>query len=175
MERLPGPGLIPNLLMVAVLGTLALGCQKREETQVTTTPPAASTPAPGTPAATTAPAPAASASAVSVTRVELGNAVGADKRVTLPASTFTPKDTIHVSVGTRTGDAAATVPATLGAKWIHVDSNQTVREDSQRLELGGEGNTEFHIRNPDGWPTGRYRVEVSLDGRVVQTREFEVR
>lgn len=173
MERLPAPGLIPNLLMAAVLGTLALGCQKREETQVTTTPPAASTPAPGAPAATTAPA--ASASAASVTRVELGNAIGADKRVTLPASTFAPDDTIHVSVGTRTADAAATVPATLGAKWIHVDSNQTVSEDSRRLELGGEGNTEFHIANPDGWPTGRYRVEVSLDGRVVQTREFEVR
>jgi len=36
-------------------------------------------------------------------------------------------------------------------------------------------NTEFHIAKPSGWPTGKYKVEVALDGNVVQSREFEIK
>jgi hypothetical protein len=35
--------------------------------------------------------------------------------------------------------------------------------------------TDFQISKPDGWPTGKYKLEVSLDGKVVQTREFDVK
>ena len=145
---------IPYALLVALLGTVAIvGCKKKEEAApVAATPPPATTPAPATPA------PAATAQ---VTSVDLGNAVGADMKVATPATTFGKKDTIYASIGTSTSDPAASVPAKLGVKWTHVDSNQTV--------------TEFHIAKPDGWPTGKYKVEVSLDGNVVQTREFEVK
>ena len=67
------------------------------------------------------------------------------------------------------------MPGKLGVKWSHVDSNQTVNEDSRDLTLTGTGATEFHIAKPDGWPKGKYKVEVALDGTVVQTREFEVK
>jgi hypothetical protein len=56
-----------------------------------------------------------------------------------------------------------------------VDSNQTVSEDTRDITLTGMGNNEFHIAKPDGWPTGKYKVDVMLDGNVVQTREFEVK
>ena len=104
-----------------------------------------------------------------------GNAVGADTKVAMPATSFTPKDTIYASIGTSTSDPAASVPAKLGVKWSHVDSNQVVNEETRDLNLTGMGNTEFHISKPDGWPVGKYKVEVSLDGNVVQTREFEVK
>ncbi len=37
------------------------------------------------------------------------------------------------------------------------------------------GVTDFLINRPDPWPTGRYKVEIMLDGALVQTREFEVK
>ena len=159
---------ISSALLVALLGAVALvGCKKKEEpAPVTTTPPPAMTPAP---------APAPMPATASVTSVDLGNAVGADMKVTAPSTTFAPKDTIYASIGTSTSDPAASVPGKLGVKWTHVDSNQTVNDETRDLNLTGMGTTEFHIAKPDGWPKGKYKAEVTLDGAVVQTREFEVK
>ncbi|HMT37880.1 MAG TPA: hypothetical protein PKD02_04180 [Thermomonas sp.] len=159
-----------HLAMLAVLiGSAAMvGCKKKEEPAPM--PPVASEPAATAPA----PMPAAAATA-SVTGVDLGNAVGADMRVAAPMGTFAPKDTIYAAVMTATSDPAASVAGKLGAKWTHVDSNQVVHEDSKDLTFAGDGVTDFQISKPDGWPTGKYKVEIMLDGNVVQTREFEVR
>ncbi|MCI4567958.1 hypothetical protein [Lysobacter sp. CFH 32150] len=154
------------ILLVAVLGGLALvGCKKKEAEVPVVTPPVATEPTP-------APAPVATASVVSV---DLGNAVGADMKVATPVTTFTPKDTIFASIATNTSDAMATVPGKLTAKWTHVDSNQTINEESKDIAFAGPGVTTFQIAKPDGWPAGKYKLEVSLDGAVVQTREFEVK
>lgn len=161
----------PHLLMAAVLATAALaGCKKKEEVAVTT-PPA-------TPATTAMPAPApmpTTTTTASVTSVDLGTAVGPDMKVTAPAATFKPKDTIIAAVSTSTSDPAASVPGKLGVKWTHVDSGQTVHEESKDVNFSGMGVTDFQISKPDGWPTGKYKVEVSLDGNVVQSRDFEVK
>ena len=160
---------IPHVLLVALLGTVALaGCKKKEEAApaATTPPPAATEPAP---------APAPVTATASVVAVDLGNAVGADMKVATPASTFAPKDTIYASISTTTSDPAASVPGKLGVKWSHVDSNQVVKEDSRDITFTGNGTTEFHIAKPDGWPAGKYKVEVSLDGAPVQSRVFEVK
>lgn len=158
---------LAQTLIVAVLGTVALaGCKKNEAPVVT--PPPAGEPSP------MPPAPAMTATA-SVSGVDLGNAVGADMKVATPMTTFGTRDTIHASIATNTSDAMATVPGKLGVKWSHVDSGQVVHEESRDVNLTGSGNTDFQISKPDGWPTGKYKLEVSLDGTVVQTREFEVR
>ena len=107
-------------------------------------------------------------------RARPGHSVGADNRVAAPATTFAPRDTIYASVTTRTSDAAATVPGRLSARWTFQDG-QTVHEDSRDLNLTGDGVTAFQISKPDGFPPGRYKVEISLDGSVVQSKEFEVR
>ena len=156
-------------LLAVLIGSAAMvGCKKKEEPAPM--PPVASEPATPAPA----PMPAAAATA-SVTGVDLGNAVGADMRVAAPMGTFAPKDTIYAAVMTATSDPAASVAGKLGAKWTHVDSNQVVHEDSKDLTFAGDGVTDFQISKPDGWPTGKYKVEISLDGAVVQTREFEVK
>ena len=91
-------------------------------------------------------------------------------------SSFSPKDaTIYAAVSTGTSDPAASVAGKLGAKWTHVDSSQVVHEESKDITFAGDGVTDFQINKPDGWPTGKYKVEISLDGAVVQTREFEVK
>ncbi len=66
------------------------------------------------------------------------------------------------------------MPARLAARWTYQDG-QVVHEEGQDLTLAGDGVTTFQISKPDGFPAGRYRVEISLDGAVVETREFEVR
>lgn len=162
---------IAYALITALAGTLALaGCKKPEE-PAATTPPAATEPAPAPAPAEPAPAPAATAS---VTAVDLGTEVGADMKVTTPATTFKPTDTIHASVSTATSDPAATVSGTLGAKWTFEDG-QTVNEESKDFNLAGAGATDFSVSKPDGLPAGKYKVEISLDGAVVQSKDFEVK
>ena len=162
------PNRLHMAMLAAMIGSAALvGCKKKEEPAPL--PPAAeTTPAP-------MPAPAPMAATASVNNVDLGNAVGADMRVTAPMSTFAPKDTIYAAVTTGTSDPAASVAGKLGAKWTHMDSNQTVHEETKDLTFAGDGVTDFQISKPDGWPTGKYKLEIMLDGAVVQTREFEVK
>jgi uncharacterized protein YfaS (alpha-2-macroglobulin family) len=61
--------------------------------------------------------------------------------------------------------------ATITAKFTFEDG-QVVDESSQ--DVAGAGVTEFHISKPDGWPAGKYQVEVLLDGKSVATKPFEV-
>ena len=73
-------------IAVALIGTLALvGCKKKDETAAI--PPPAAEPAPAPAPMPTEPAPAPAATATTVTMVDLGNAIGADNRVTAPSTT----------------------------------------------------------------------------------------
>lgn len=162
------PNRLQTAMLAAMLGSVALvGCKKNEE-PAPLPPVADTTPAP-------MPAPTAMPATASVSGVDLGNAVGADMRVTAPMTSFSANDTIYAAVSTGTSDPAASATGKLGAKWTHLDSNQTVHEESKDLTFAGDGVTNFQISKPDGWPTGRYKVEIMLDGAVVQTREFEVK
>jgi hypothetical protein len=109
---------------------------------------------------------------VRVTGVELGRAIGADLRVSDETETdaFEPTDTIYVSVDT---EGAAT-GATLTARWTYEDG-QVVDESTRTISPTGPNVTEFHISKPDGFPAGSYQVEILLDGRSVETEDFEVR
>jgi hypothetical protein len=150
-------------IAVALIGTLALvGCKKKDETAAI--PPPAAEPAPAP--APMPPEPAPTASATTVTMVDLGNAIGADNRVTAPSTTFAKGDTIHASVAS---DGAA---GNLTAKWTFGDQ---VVDTQDKAVAAGPQVTEFSVSKPDGWPLGKYKLEVSSNGTVVQTREFEVK
>ena len=152
-----------HAVAAALIASLALaGCKKKEETVVTPTP-TASEPAP---MATPAPA----AMPVSVTSVDLGNAIGADNKVSSMMSTFGTKDTIYTSVMT---DGTAT-NAPLMVMWTYQDG-QEVGTETKTLNTTGPTVTEFHASKPSGWPTGKYKVEVMLNGVTVQSRDFEVK
>jgi hypothetical protein len=119
-----------------------------------------------TPVARAATPPAA---AFRVTRVDVGNAIGADKRVTAPSTSFKPTDTIYASVSSE-GAAANTA---LSARWTFEDG-QLVNEATQTISPTGPAVTEFHISKPDGWPPGKYKVEVSANGKLAGAAEFTV-
>jgi hypothetical protein len=156
-------------LATALLASIALaGCKKKEEPvppPVATTPEVA--PAPTTPA----PMPM---STVAVTGVDLGTAVGADMKVTTPATTFAKTDTIIAAVSTHASDPTLPGMGKLSAKWSYQDG-QVVNEESQDFNFTGDGVTDFRIAKPDGFPAGNYKLEISLDGAVVQSKDFSIK
>lgn len=159
-----------NFLRAAIAATLVAGialagCKKNDnanENAATTPPPAA---ADTTPPPMNEPAPAPAG--VTVTTVDLGNAVGSDNRVTTPATSFAGKDTIHASVAT---DGAG---GNLTARWTFQDG-QVVDTQDKTVPAGAQV-TDFSISKPDGWPAGKYKLEVLNNGMVVQTREFDIK
>jgi hypothetical protein len=136
----------------------------RRETETTMQPPSVS--APAAPAPVPAPAPAR------VTSIDLGSELGADGRLAPGAAktTFAPNDTIYASVLTDSPPAGAT----LSARWTFEDG-QVVNESREELTSSDRNATEFHVSKPDGWPAGRYKVEIALNGQPSGEREFEVR
>src|SRR6185503_4435938 len=135
-------------------------CNRDHDTTVVQPPPVSAPSIPSSP------------SAARITGIELGNAVSSDGRVATGAekTTFAPTDTIYVSVLTDKPPAGAE----LAARWTFEDG-QLVSEGREQLTSSDRNATEFHISKPDGWPAGRYKVEIALNGQSAGTREFEVR
>jgi hypothetical protein len=142
-----------GLVCLALL--LSLSACNRETQAPTTTaqPPAVSAPAP-----------------FRVSEVQVGNAIDADKEVVAPSATLAPGDTIYASVETE----GAAPKVTLTARWTYEDG-QLVDETTQTIAPTGPATSEFHISKPDGWPAGRYQVQILADGTAVASQQFEVR
>lgn len=150
MRRLLRAG---SVLTLCIAISLLSACRKSEEPKAA--PPAAAAPQAAAP--------------FQVKSIDLGNAVGADKKVSAPTTTFKPADTIYVSVLSE-----GTAPSvTLAARWSFEDG-QLVNESSQTIAPTGPAATEFHIAKPDGLPAGKYKVEVAANGTPAGTREFTV-
>jgi hypothetical protein len=116
-------------------------------------------------------APAPAPAAFAVRSVEVGKQIGPDKRVAAPSTTFSPKDTIYASVATE----GAAPSKTVVAKWTFGTAGKPVKTDSQTIAPAGPASTEFHITKPSGWPAGKYKVEISVDGSPAGSKEFEVK
>lgn len=166
-----------NGLLIAMLGTVALvGCKKDEPAVDSTAAPAAADTAAAPAAApapmTGAPPPMAEGNmaAVNVSSVTVGKTAAADKSVATTAM-FAPKDEIIVSVRT---DGTAN-NANVGAKLTFQDG-QVAGEQSATLNTTGAETTNISFKNANGWPAGKYRAEVMVDGKAAGTpQEFEVK
>ena len=148
--------------LALLLGLTIFACGKNE-----TPPPAAE---PAVPATQTM-QPAAPAAAP-VSAINLGNAIGADKRVTTPNTSFAPKDTVYAAVETQ---GRGTL--TLKAKWTYHkdDKVATVKEDSMTIASSGPAVNEFHISMPTGLPAGDYEVEIFANDKSAGVTKFTVK
>lgn len=163
---------LQTALIAALLGSVALvGCKKKEESTDNNAAPAATAPAEPAPAPMTgAPPPMAEAAAVSVSNVTVGKSAAADKSVA-PAALFAPKDDVIVSV--KTDGAANNV--SVAAKLTFQDG-QVAGEQTATLNTSGAETTNVTFKNAKGWPAGKYRAEVMVDGKAAGTpQEFEVK
>jgi hypothetical protein len=134
-------------LLMPLVFVFGLACKKQEAAPPTTLAPVTLPP-------TTLPAP------VTVSVVTLGNAIGADKKVTIPAETFAPRDTIYAVVET-----TGTGHGKLRALWTFVKGDKTAKVDETVIEIDptAPAATEFHVVKPSGWPKGDYKVEIFLN------------
>ena len=106
---------------------------------------------------------------VRVSHIDMGRSLTADKTINDKTDSFKPNDTIYASIATE-GSAAT---ATLRTRWTY-QGGQTVNESTQTIAPTGDTRTEFHVSKPDGWPTGKYQLEVFLNGSSAATKDFEV-
>ena len=106
---------------------------------------------------------------VRVSQIDMGRSLNVDKTVN-ETDSFKPSDTIYASIATQGTGAEAT----LKARWTYQDG-QLVNESTQTIAPTGDARTEFHISKPRGWPTGKYTLEVFLNGASAATRDFEVK
>ena len=148
-----------SLVVVVLVALAAAACGRRAPAPPAEAPPAS--------------APAPAAEVLAVREITLGNAIGADKRVAMPMTAFGPRDTIYAAVATD----GAPPSATLAARWTFLGGGQPSLLDSTAQTIAPEGPavTEFHVSRTEGWPAGAYRVDVFAGGRLVGSREFEVR
>lgn len=160
---------ISTAVLAALLATVALaGCKKKEDTADNNAQPAA--PVATAPAEPAAPQPMTAAAPVSVSAVTVGKTAAADKSVA-PVALFAPKDIIIVSF--RTDGTANNVNT--GVKLTYQDG-QVAGEKTQALNTSGPDTTNVTFENANGWPVGKYRAEVTVDGQAAGTpQEFEVK
>jgi hypothetical protein len=139
-------------------------------------------PEPEPAAATTAASPAATATVVpalampgpvAVTGVQTGTAVDGRLQVTAASEVFAPTDTIIAAITLRSAGAAPG-PGHVTARWTGPDG-KVFNEESRQQEIAGEQAVDFRVAEPAGFAPGTYTLEVSLDGKPVQTRHFTVR
>ncbi len=138
------------------------------------TPAASSTSAGIAPAATVAaPATTVTTTPLTVAKVTLGSDVNAEHQVTRASDRFAPNDkAIYASVATQ----GSSEGATLNAKWSYLEGQgQMVSSISQSIATDGPAVTTFKVQNPDLWPEGKYKVEISLDGKSVAKQDFEIK
>jgi hypothetical protein len=151
-----------------LVGCLALfGCNKKTEE---TPPPAPAPEVSAAPQTSVEPTPATVA--FKVTSIDLGKAVGPDKKITDPATTFGPKDTIFASVAS---EGTSTAPVKLHAKWTFGDAGTLVKEEDISITPTGPANTDFNISKKTPWPAGKYKVEITADGNPAGSKDFEVK
>ncbi|MHC1481011.1 hypothetical protein ACYJW8_12205 [Frateuria aurantia] len=138
-------------------------------------PAASSQPAaPVSAPAAAAPAPAATpASDAPQLTLVLGSAVTADHHVAHPVSGFKPSEkAFYVSVSTN----GKSLGGTLNAKWLYLEGKKplVISSVSQLISADAPSSTTFTVHNPNPWPEGHYKVEISLDGKSVGAQEFQV-
>ena len=148
--------------LAACLLVAASACKQADK-------PAPQSAPPPPPPQAAAPPPVAAPVPFRVTAVTLGKTITADKKVAEPATAFAASDTIYASVASE----GAAPSVALSARWTYEDG-QLVNETAQTIAPTGPAATEFHITKASGWPTGKYKVEISANGTVVGAKEFMV-
>lgn len=135
--------------------------------------PAHSAPHVPAPAASSKPPAPAPADAFRVAGLRVGSLIDpVSYAVTTTTHRFSPDvATLYASVATE----GRTTQATLAAHWRYLEGEGVVVNDlAQNVAADGPAITTFKVHNPNRWPTGRYRVEITLDGKPVAQQDFEI-
>ncbi len=145
------------LLFVAAL----VACGKKDNTTVTDT----------TSLGTTTATVAMDTTPVRVSDIQVGKAVGPDKRISNQTTDFGVRDTIYVAV--ITDGAAKNASLSTGLTFNGKAAGSPVVTPIS--PAGGTTATEFHFAKKSAWPAGKYIVNVMLNGASAGTKDIEVK
>lgn len=164
---------VATLALLSALGIAA--CNRAPEAPAAPAAPAEPV-APVAPAepAGAAPADAKPDAALSIASVDLGTEVGADNRVSTALESFSPGDTIIASIALGNANTAP-VEGSIGVRWSGPDGQVFNDEAQAKAWPAGAQALSFRVAKPGGFRPGVYKLEVSLNGSVVQMREFNVK
>jgi hypothetical protein len=103
-----------------------------------------------------------------VTSIQLGRALNEDHTVSSITTTFTPDESVYLSVLT-TGVGSGTI----SVRWKY--GGAVIDEPKRPVSYRIDAVTDFKLQSGGGgFPTGSYSAEVFLDGRSAATRDFTV-
>ena len=105
-----------------------------------------------------------------VSTVAIGKSVNQDHTIKDSARTFETKDTIYASVKV-TGQANSGL---VRALWLDPDG-QPLQNDFRLVTPSRNEIVEFKASKPDGLKPGPYRLQIYLDDRRADSREFAVK
>ncbi|OJV91199.1 MAG: hypothetical protein BGO39_26460 [Chloroflexi bacterium 54-19] len=89
-------------------------------------------------------------------------------------TTFKPSDTFYAAVNLNNPKSTTKVKATLTA--VQTADGTTNRQvtSTEITTSNSENFVNFKFSLPNPWPTGKYKVDLLLDGAAAQTLNFEV-
>jgi hypothetical protein len=102
-----------------------------------------------------------------VADIQVGRSLNADNSIREHATTFTPKDSIYVSVIT-----AGKGAATLSVRWTLRD--RVLDETKKQIEYTNTAATDFALKSGWGFPKGEYTADIFIDGQPAGSRKFTV-
>jgi len=158
------------LVLTLALSVIAAGCGPSGDGS--SQPQQAQAPAPrATDAGAAKATPPGAAGNLQVVLSDLGRSVNPDNTMHDATILFIPTDDVWASVIVQ-GNAPR---ATLQARWL-TDGGGVLEQSSQEITPTGRTVVAFHVAaRPGGWPLGRYKLELLLDGVAVGTKDFDIR
>ena len=102
-----------------------------------------------------------------VSSIQLGRALNEDHTVANITTTFTPDDSVYLSVLT-TGVGTGTI----SVRWKF--GGAVIAEPKRDVSYRIDAATDFRLQGGGSFPTGSYSVEVLLNGQSAATRAFTV-
>jgi hypothetical protein len=102
-----------------------------------------------------------------VTTIQLGRSVNSDHTVGNFTTTFSPDDSVYLSVLT---GAAGT--ATIRVRWKY--GERVIDEPTKQVSYSQAAATDFRLQSPGGFPRGEYTADVFVNDQPAGTRTFRV-
>ncbi|HYX28289.1 MAG TPA: hypothetical protein VE863_06960 [Pyrinomonadaceae bacterium] len=89
--------------------------------------------------------------------------IGKDKTVSTEASTFGPNDTVYAVGTVANAPGAVKVKGLLAVEDVAGQKPGPISGLEKTLDLPGSGTATYTFTPPpDGWPAGKYRIEITL-------------
>jgi len=106
----------------------------------------------------------------SVDAVTMSTAVDSSFKASSPTTTFKPSDKFFAS----TQVSNLIVGSKVDSRWYFNGTEITEGRSSITSDKAGSGYLSFTLSMASGFPVGDYKVEIYLDGKLVNTTSFSV-